>query len=261
MTRDKALQDLVLSRNQNNEGTNLNHRYWFKAGYRAALNEQAKRASSRTAHEEPFPSGCTPCADCGIDYAAYCGAWLVADAIWQRVVGTDPTVVLCPSCFAVRAAREVEELPGDRSCLVRIAAGKQTREQLEYFAGEIQAEIDCYAQHVGAAVACNFDLMAVEVIFTPDAILGAELPGDGQRSFSSDQVVRILAAALADYAPEALNALPDGALHDRVCRAVRDTEREHAQGERDQAHLQRDLAMRSSQKLEQHAKVLAKALI
>jgi hypothetical protein len=55
------------------------------------------------------PSGCTPCADCGTDYAAVSGAWRVDDAIWQAVVGTDPTVVLCPSCFIKRASLSTPE--------------------------------------------------------------------------------------------------------------------------------------------------------
>lgn len=47
-------------------------------------------------------TGCTPCSDCGIDYAALTGAWLVSDECWQRFVGTDPSIVLCPRCFISR---------------------------------------------------------------------------------------------------------------------------------------------------------------
>lgn len=47
-------------------------------------------------------TGCTPCSDCGTDYAALTGAWLVSDECWQRFAGTDPSIVLCPRCFISR---------------------------------------------------------------------------------------------------------------------------------------------------------------
>jgi hypothetical protein len=71
---------------------------------RVAVHAADTARAALAAREEP--SGCTPCTDCGVDYAANCGAWRVEDELWQQVVGTDATVVLCPSCFAKRSARE-----------------------------------------------------------------------------------------------------------------------------------------------------------
>lgn len=51
-------------------------------------------------------SGCTPCTDCGRDYAAESDEpFLMSDDLWQSVVGTDGSVVLCPRCFVKRVDR------------------------------------------------------------------------------------------------------------------------------------------------------------
>ena len=51
------------------------------------------------------PSGCTPCSDCGADYAAVTGAWLASNEFWERIVGSDQSIVLCPLCFIRRCDR------------------------------------------------------------------------------------------------------------------------------------------------------------
>lgn len=49
--------------------------------------------------------GTTPCADCGEPHGLCTGSWWKTnDALWETVVG-DQTIVLCVSCFTVRARK------------------------------------------------------------------------------------------------------------------------------------------------------------